>query len=65
MDSTTGLLKGKRVGDKFHRENGDVLQADTNAALNILARYDDQEISRYMPYQQVRKILLKRFHRRN
>ena len=60
MDSTTGLLKGKRVGDKFHRENGDVLQADTNAALNILARYYDQEISRYMPYQQVRKILLKR-----
>ena len=37
-----------------------MLQADTNAALNILARYDDQEISRYMPYQQVRKILLKR-----
>ena len=26
MDSTTGLLQGKRVGDKFYHENGDVLQ---------------------------------------
>ena len=32
------LLKGKRVGDKFYRGNGDVLQADHNAALNVLAR---------------------------
>ena len=29
MDSTTRLLKGKRMGNKFHRENGGVLQADT------------------------------------
>jgi transposase len=47
MDSNTGLLKGKRVGDKFYRENGDVLQADHNAALNVLGRLDDPDISRF------------------
>jgi hypothetical protein len=60
MDSTTGLLQGKRVGDKFYRENGDVLQADHNAALNVLARLDDGEISRFTPYLEVRRILLAR-----
>lgn len=60
MDSTTGLLEGKRVGDKFYRENGDVLQADHNAALNVLARLYDREISRFTPYQEVRRILLAR-----
>ena len=59
-DSMTGLLKGKRVGDKFYRENGDVLQADHNAARNVLARLGDCEISRYTPYQEVRRILLSR-----
>ena len=61
MDSTTGLLQGKRVGDKFYRViNGDVLQADHNAALNVLARLDDREISRFTPYKEVRRILLAR-----
>ena len=60
MDSTNGLLEGKRVGDKFYRNNGDVLQADHNAALNVLARLDDGEISRYTPYREVRQILLAR-----
>jgi IS605 OrfB family transposase len=60
MDSTTGLLKGKRVGDKFYRKNGDVLQADHNAALNVLARLGDREISRFTPYLEVRRILLSR-----
>jgi hypothetical protein len=32
MDSTNGLLQGKRVGDKFYRLNGDVLQADHNGS---------------------------------
>ena len=28
MDSqNSGLLTGKRIGDKFHRENGEVMQA--------------------------------------
>lgn len=60
MDSANGLLQGKRVGDKFYRENGDVLQADHNAALNVLARLDDDEISRFTPYREVRRILLSR-----
>jgi hypothetical protein len=60
MDSTTGLLEGKRVGDKFYRVNGDVLQADHNAALNALARLDDAEITRFTPYLEVRRILLAR-----
>ena len=60
MDSSTGLLQGKRVGDKFYRENGDVLQADHNAALNVLARLDDGEITRFTPYKEVRQILLAR-----
>lgn len=60
MDSTTGLLEGKRSGDKFHRENGDVLQADHNAALNVLARRGDNEISRFTPHREVRRILLAR-----
>ena len=60
MDSTNGLLEGKRDGDKFYRANGDVLQADHNAALNVLARLDDREISRFAPYKEVRRILLAR-----
>ena len=60
MDSTNGLLEGKRVGDKFYRANGDVLQADHNAALNVLARLDDSDISRFTPYKEVRRILLAR-----
>ena len=59
-DSTNGLLEGKREGDKFYRANGDVLQADYNAALNVLARLDDREISRFTPYKEVRRILLAR-----
>jgi hypothetical protein len=60
MDSTTGLLEGKRVGDRFYRANGDVLQADHNAALNVLARYVDTGITRFTPYQEVRRLLLAR-----
>jgi hypothetical protein len=60
MDSVTGLLEGKRVADKFYRANGDVLQADHNAALNVLRRYEDTEITRFTPHQEVRRILLAR-----
>ena len=60
MDSTTGLLQGKRVGDKFYRTTGDVLQADHNAALNVLARLADPEITRFMPYRDVKRVLLAR-----
>lgn len=60
MDSVTGLLQGKRVGDKFYRINGDVIQADHNAARNVLARLYDKDIGRFTPYQEVRRILLAR-----
>ncbi|MBK1718846.1 transposase [Thiocystis violacea] len=60
MDSTTGLLQGKRVGDKFYRVTGDVLQADHNAALNVLARLADPEIKRFTPYRDVKRRLLAR-----
>lgn len=60
MDSTTGLLQGKRVGDKFYRATGDVLQADRNAALNVLARLSDPEIKRFTPYRDVKRLLLAR-----
>ena len=67
MDSTNGLLEGKREynndNDKFYRANGssgDVLQADHNAALAVLARLNDSEITRFTPYKEVRRILLAR-----
>jgi IS605 OrfB family transposase len=62
MDSCNGSLSGKRSGEKFYRENGEVLQADVNAARNVLARLYDSEISRWMPYKQVKAILLQRMN---
>jgi len=60
MDSVTGLLQGKRVGDKFYRVNGDVIQADHNAARNVLARLSDKDIGRFTSYREVKRILLAR-----
>jgi hypothetical protein len=37
-----------------------MLQANYNAALNILARDNDKDINRVTPYQKVKEILLKR-----
>ncbi|MEN9849807.1 MAG: hypothetical protein RL368_2547 [Pseudomonadota bacterium] len=60
MDSRNGTLTGQRSGDKFYCEDGVVLQADVNAARNVLARFSDLEIGLWTPYQQVKSILLKR-----
>ncbi len=60
MDSNTNLLQGKRVGDRFYHVSGEVSQSDVNAARNIKQRLNDQDISRYMPYKKVKKILLDR-----
>ena len=60
MDSNTGRLEGRRVGDKFYHVNGDVSQADINASVNIKHRGDDTEITLYTPYKEVKKILLYR-----
>lgn len=63
MDSLTGRLEGRRVGDLFYRENGDVMQADFNAARNIKDRANDPDITRYMRYQEVKAILMRRSQR--
>jgi len=53
---------GKRTFDKFHCASGcgAVMQADLNAAINILARLDDKELHRWLHFQKVKQILLKR-----
>ena len=64
MDSfLDGLLIGTRKGDKFYRDNGVVVQADWNAARNVLARLEDSEISLYMPYCEVKRVLQERTDR--
>ncbi|NEO73913.1 MAG: transposase [Moorea sp. SIO3H5] len=60
VDSVTGTLLGKRSGDSFTRFDGVVLQADHNAAKNILTRGTDKEISRYMNKTEVQAVLLRR-----
>ena len=60
VDSNTRRLEGRRVGDKFYHANGEVSQADTNAAVNIKHRGEDTEITRYTPYKVVKAILLSR-----
>ena len=60
IDSRNGTLTGTRSVDKFYCEDGEVLQADMNAARNVLARVKDCEIDQWMPYQKVKSILLKR-----
>ncbi len=60
IDSRTGLLQGTRRGDRFYCLDGVVLDADINAACNILARLYDEEITLYMPYRDVRALLAER-----
>ncbi len=60
MDSRTGLLQGRRTGDKFYGLDGVVLDADTNAARNILQRMYDDGITLYTPYREVKRLLLDR-----
>ncbi|NEQ63306.1 MAG: transposase, partial [Moorea sp. SIO4A1] len=60
IDSRNGTLLGKRTGDNFTGFDGVVLQADHNAAKNILARGTDKEITRYMSRAEVQAVLLRR-----
>ena len=60
VDSRTGLLQGRRRWDRFYCCDGVVLDADVNAACNILARLYDEEITLYMPYREVRALLAER-----
>lgn len=63
VDSRNGVLSGQRRGDTFYCEDGEVMQADENAAQNVLARLDDPEIDRWTPFKKVRSILLERTKR--
>ena len=63
MDSRNGCLLGKRQGDSFHCFDGVVLQADENAARNVLARLRDPEMDRWTPFQKVKSILQARTER--
>ena len=63
IDSRNGCLLGKRHGDRFHCVDGEVLQADQNAARNVLARLTDPDIERFTPYRQVKAILQARTER--
>lgn len=60
IDSRYGVLLGTRKGDWFHCFDGVVLDADENAARNILARANDVGIPLFMPYQQIKSVLLER-----
>jgi len=59
-DSRYGILMGKRTGNQFYCFDGEVLDADFNAARNILARKNDTEIRLYTPYLRVKQILQER-----
>ncbi|WP_242469464.1 transposase [Rhabdochromatium marinum] len=63
MDSRNGCLLGKRQGDRFYCSDGVVLQADQNAARNVLARLSDPNIERFTPFKRVKTILLERTKR--
>ena len=60
VDSRFGVLLGTRKGDQFFTFDGEVLQADCNAARNIETRLDDPNITRFMKSTDVRKVLIKR-----
>lgn len=60
VNSLTKRLEGVRKGDRFITPTGEVLQADHNAASNVLDRIFETEITRFMPHTEVKKILLKR-----
>ncbi|MHC5825646.1 MAG: zinc ribbon domain-containing protein, partial [Nostoc sp.] len=60
LDSRHGILLGVRSGDKFTCFDGVVLQSDTNAADNILARMGDNEITRFLKHTVAKEILLER-----
>ncbi|MBK1649610.1 RNA-guided endonuclease TnpB family protein [Rhabdochromatium marinum] len=63
IDSRTGCLDGQRRGDRFYCSDGVVLQADQNAARNVLARLSDPDIDRFTSFKQVKAILQARTER--
>lgn len=60
VDSRNGTLLGNRCGDSFFTFDGMKLQADCNAAANLLARSSDGEITQYLRFDAVAEILIRR-----
>ncbi|MEM9274177.1 MAG: transposase [Cyanobacteria bacterium P01_F01_bin.143] len=60
VDHRYSVLLGTRNGDQFFTFDGEVFQADCNAARNIEVRATDPEISVYMKSVEVRKVLITR-----
>ena len=61
-DPRTGAL-GIRRGDRLHCPGGDVYQADHAAAINILQRASDPDITLFTPHTRVRQLLRERADR--
>ena len=58
--SRRGCL-GDRKGDRFHCTScGVVYQADVNAAINVLQRHGDPDITLHTPYRRVKQIVQER-----
>jgi hypothetical protein len=60
IDHRNGTLLGTRNGDNFTTYDRVVFQSDHNAALNVLYRGLDLEITRFMKYTEVQAVLLRR-----
>ena len=60
VSNLTRRLEGRRVGDRFIAACGKVVHADVSSARNVRDRIDDPEITRFMPYPDVKRILLRR-----
>ena len=62
VDHRTGLF-GVRRGDRLHCPGGVVSPADVNAAINVLARVGDPDVTLWTPHARVKQILLERADR--
>jgi transposase len=62
VDPRTGLLALRR-GDRLHLPAGVVMQADQAAAINILQRASDPDITLFTSHKRVRQILQERADR--
>lgn len=60
VDSRYGVLLGTRKGDRFFTFDGEVVHADSNAAIAIQKRENDPDIHLWMHHNRVRAILIKR-----
>jgi hypothetical protein len=60
VDHRNGTLLGIRNGDRFTTYDGVVFHSDQNAAMNVLYRGSDLEITRFMKYTEVQAVLLRK-----